>query len=239
MPSDDLGHDSLQSGDLEDIRENFYAQRGGNNSQTSLDSEVLLDHREQNPFLRPRRPSTLPTSSSFQQQQQYQPSPSRLQSVLRGDNPEEGDENDDWNERAPLLSSSGRMRSEPAMESAGYGSNSNDAPWRTGLGSRRDSSHASSRRKHLGPFAPHDAKYNVNYPPSVPGSPSLRPSDMSFGDVMLRNDLDISHSPRESLHRDGSSGGQGPNAQHTPMERRNTFALQAEEDVCFPHEGMS
>lgn len=239
MPSDDLGHDSLQSGDLEEIRENFYAQRGVNNSQTSLESEVLLDHREQNPFLRPRRPSTLPTSSSFQQQQQYQPSPSRLKSVLRGDSPDEGDENNEWNERAPLLSSSGRMRSEPAMESGGYGSNSNDAPWRAGLGSRRNSSHASSRRKHLGPFAPHDANYNVNYPPSVPGSPPLRPSDMSFGDVMLRNDLDISHSPRESVRRDSSSGGQGGNAQKSPLERRNTFALQAEEDVCFPHEGMS
>ncbi|OIW34452.1 cora-domain-containing protein [Coniochaeta ligniaria NRRL 30616] len=204
-PSDDLGHDSLQAGDLEEIRENFYAQRGGNNSQTSLESEVLLDHREQNPFLRPRRPSTLPTS-------------------------------------APLLSSSGRMRSEPAMESGGYGSNSNETAWRTGLGSRRDSSHASSRRKHLGPFAPHDANYNVNYPPSVPGSPSLRPTDMSFGDVMLRDDLarsDIPHSPRESVHRDGSSGGQGSKPQPSPLERRNTFALQAEEDVCFPHEGMS
>lgn len=240
VPSDDLGHDSLQSGDLEEIRENFYAQHGGNNSQTSIDSEALLDHREQNPFLRPRRPSTLPTSSSFQQQQQYQPSPSRLQSVLRGDNPDEGDENDGWSERAPLLSTSGRMKSEPAMESGGYGSNSNESPWRTGLGSRRNSSRASSsRRKHLGPFAPHDDNYNVNYPPSVPGSPSLRPTDMSFGDVMLRNDLDIPQSPRESIRRDSSSGRRGSIPQQSPLERRNTFALQAEEDVCFPHEGMS
>ena len=242
VPSDDLGHDALQgSGELEEIRENFYANPGGAASQTSLDSEVLLDHREQNPFLRPRRPSTLPTSSSFQQQQQYQPSPSRLRPAMRDDHQEEeGDEQDGWNERAPLLSNSGRMRSEPAMESGGYGSNtSKETPWRSGLGSRRDSSRASSRRKRLGPFAPHDDNYNVNYPPSVPGSPSSRPTAMPFGDVMLHDDLDMARSAERSARRDSSSGGQGLNVQQSPRERRNTFALQAEEDVCFPHEGMS
>ncbi|KAB5551315.1 hypothetical protein GE09DRAFT_1125738 [Coniochaeta sp. 2T2.1] len=246
VPSDDLGHDSLQSGDLEEIRENFYAHGAGNHSQTSLDSEALLDHREQNPFLRPRRPSTLPVSSSFQQQQQqqqYQASPSRLRSVLRDDTPEEEDEHSDWDRndvRAPLLSGVGRMKSEPAMESGGYGSNSVESPWRAGLGARRDSSRGSSqRKKHLGPFAPHESKYNVNYPPSVPGSPSLRAKDLNFSDVMLRDDLDIPHSDHESVRGDSSGGAKGANAQASPLERRNTFALQAEEDVCFPHEGMS
>lgn len=239
-PPDELSHDSLEAGELEEIRENFYANAGGNGSQTSLDSEVLLDHREQNPFLRPRRPSTLAVSSSFQQQQQYQPTPSRLRTTLRDENLEEEETNDHWRETAPLLPSPGRMRSEPVMESAGYGSNnSKDATWRAALGSRRDSSRASSRNKHLGgPFAPHDTTYNVNYPPSVPGSPSARPTDMPFGDVMLHDELDISRSA-EDLRRNSSSIGQVPNTQQSPVERRNTFAFQAEEDVCFPHEGMS
>lgn len=238
-PSDELGHDSLEAGELDEIRENFYANGGRNASQTSLDSEVLLDHREQNHFLRPRRPSTLPASSSFQQLQQYQPSPSRLRSVLRDDDTREGDEGDDLNETAPLLPSPGRLMSESVLESGGYGSNnSRDAPWRAALGSRRASSRASSRKKQPGPFAPHDDNYNVNYPPSVPGSPLTQPTAMSFGDVMLHDDLDISQSP-ENLRRGSSSVGQGPNTQQSPAERRNTFAFQAEEDVCFPHEGMS
>lgn len=95
---------------------------------------------------------------------------------------------------------------------------------------------ASSKKKPLGLT---DEPYNVNYPPSVPGTPTLRPSDrldMSFGDVLWRDKIDSGQrSPREGVDQAESRGGFQP----SPMERRKTIALQAEEDVCFPQEGLS
>lgn len=238
-PPDEMAKDILRPDGLGGVREHFYAH-GSNLSDTSLDSEALLDHREQQHFLRPRRPSTLPTSASFSQQQQ-QPT-SRLRTVIGGESAEEEDGGDPWDEGTPLLSNSALQRSETALGSGGYGPG--DAPRRSGLGSRRDSSRESGKRKRTSSFTPNDSRYNVNYPPSVPGSPPMRPSDrmdMSFGDVMLRDDLDIinHNSAPESLHESEGNGGPGPVFQPSPMERRHTIALEAEEDVCFPQEGLS
>lgn len=137
-----------------------------------------------------------------------------------------GDSDEEEDEGAPLLSGSIFQRSETFP---GYGSG--DAPRRSAPDSRHDSSRGSSRRRNLAPI---NDIYNVNYPPSVPGSPLLRSSDrmeMSFGDVMLRDELENDESPH-------SESGEGT-FQASPLERRKTIALQAEEDVCFPQEGMS
>lgn len=236
----DIGQDTLRPHGLEQIREDFYQGHGRNPSISSLDSEALLDHREQQPYMRARRPSILHQGSSFRQEQQ---TPSRLRTVQRQDShPEDEDEgqndpwsqNDTWNENAPLLSSSGRMKSDPLMSSGGYGSNNG-----------RLSSPSSNKGKHLNAFA-NNARYDVNYPPSVPGSPSLRATDrdhISFGDMMMRDneelDLDRSRSGSPQEEDNLSQDGDRQRFSTSPLERRNTIAFQAEEDVCFPQDGMS
>ncbi|GAB1310371.1 CorA metal ion transporter [Madurella fahalii] len=214
LPPDEIAQDSVNS-------EAFYARPNHNLSATSIESEALLDHRGQQPFLRPRRPSMMTANASFPL-----PQPGTRSGTARG---ESGDEEDD--EGAPLLSSPVYQRSETF---GGYGSN--EAPRRAGPDSRRNSSRASSKKKLLGPM---NEAYNVNYPPSVPGTPSLRPSDrmdMSFGDILLRDELESGQrSPRGGADQVDNRGGFQP----SPLERRKTIALQAEEDVCFPQEGLS
>ncbi|KAK4162146.1 putative metal ion transporter [Cladorrhinum sp. PSN259] len=207
--------------DLEGIatsREGFYSRPGLNISNTSIDSAALLDHRDQPSFLRPRRPSMMTASGSYLAPQNG----SRLRTMTRGNS----DDEEEGNEGAPLLSSSVFQRSETFPS---YGSG--DIPRRSGPGSRRDSSRGSSKKRFLAPI---NDTYNVNYPPSVPGSPPLRSTDrldMSFGDIMLRDELEDEQSP-------GSEPGEG-NFQSSPLERRKTIAHHAEEDVCFPQEGLS
>jgi magnesium transporter len=77
--------------------------------------------------------------------------------------------------------------------------------------------------------------YNVNYPPSVPGSPALHANDhmtMSFGDVLLRDEID--HGEHSTTRGSGDEDDDRP----PPLDRRKTL-LQAQEDVCFPQEGLS
>ncbi|SPQ18140.1 5ba8ea2d-47d4-4267-a7f7-bd20f3bf8e3b [Thermothielavioides terrestris] len=139
------------------------------------------------------------------------------------------DDSDEEDEGAPLLSAPAFQRSETLT---GYGSN--DAPGNNGPPSRRESSGATSSKRHsVSPEA-----FNVNYPPSVPGTPSFRPAErmsMSFGDVLLRDELENGQrSPRESGDERGNHGAFMP----TSLDRRKTIALQAQEDVCFPQEGL-
>ncbi|KAL1839167.1 hypothetical protein VTJ49DRAFT_1823 [Mycothermus thermophilus] len=187
-----------------------YTTAGRNLSTTSLESDQLLDHRAQQPFLRPRRPSMLTTSTSFPA--------ARSRTIGRPDDEGEGED-----ERAPLLTEPTFQRRESVQ---GYGSS--DAPWRLDPEphSRRNSNRSDSlRRKVLAD------SYNVNYPPSVPGTPPLHPTDlmsMSFGDVLLRDDIDHGE---HSEHEDEDHRVQ------SPLERRPTI-LQAQEDVCFPQEAL-
>ncbi|KAK3695011.1 hypothetical protein B0T22DRAFT_89825 [Podospora appendiculata] len=231
-PQDDLAQDGMHHEELEAVRESFYSRPGENFSNTSLDSETLLDHREQHQSLRPRRPSVMTTNNPYQSQFATPQPGSRLRSIARSESP---DEDEQLGEGAPLLSSSMFQRPEGP---AGYGTN--ETPRRSGPGSRRESSRASSKKKFATPFARNDG-YDVNYPPSVPGSPVLRPTDrldMSFSDVMLRDDIESGQrSPNDVSDEGDGRGGQG--FQPSPLERRHTIALQAEEDVCFPQEGLS
>ncbi|CAJ2500911.1 Uu.00g037640.m01.CDS01 [Anthostomella pinea] len=195
---------------------------GRNLSNTSIDSEVLLDHRDHH-YPRPRRPSTHATSFQLSQS-----ATARLRTMNSSHGGQDGTEDD--NENAPLLSSSGRLDAE------NYGSN--DGRSRPGYGRNRSRrSSKSSHKLRVGPMTPSE-RYNINYPPSMPGSPTLGPSDrmdMSFGDVMMRDELAHSNSRANSM----AEADTDPLLQSSPYERRHTIALQAEEDVCFPQEGMS
>jgi magnesium transporter len=157
----------------------------------------------------------------------------------------DSDDEDVADERAPLISSSARSKS---MGTAlGYGSYGAD-PSRPGQKSsiKRDSSKSSSKSrkrtifdKQSSSFPVMNEEYNVNYPPSVPGSPEIGAinREMSFGDVMVRDDFSPERSDSVSEHAIDDSINGSP--QREPFQRRHTIALQAEEDVCFPIEGMS
>ncbi|OLN88143.1 putative metal ion transporter C17A12.14 [Colletotrichum chlorophyti] len=209
-------------------RGEFYLHRA-NLSNTSIESQALLDHRDQQP-LRPRRPSIMNSSTPFPSATTTTPqTASKLRNTYVGESAEEGEQS--WDEGAPLLSKS-VQRSSTAPLFPGYGSS--DPRQRV---SRRGSSRSS--RTKLPPSFPGDS-YNVNYPPSVPGSPQFRASDplnLSFGDVMLHDDeIDIHDSPRRS-HRNSISSHsdrEGRNDTSPNLARRNTIALTAQEDVCFP-----
>ncbi|KAI1499191.1 hypothetical protein F5X99DRAFT_391033 [Biscogniauxia marginata] len=206
-------------------RDGFYIHRR-NLSNASIDSEALLDHREhQNP--RPRRPSNV--TSSFQMPTL---STSRLWTAPLEENRPDEDDND--NEDVPLLSGSSKL---DAGSPWGYGSNDTRRqydPSRSPPGSSR-----SNRKQRQAPTTPSE-RYNVNYPPSMPGSPHLGPSDrveMNFGDAMMRDELVQAGSRHNSM----IEGDLDPLLEESqmPFERRHTVALGAEEDVCFPQEGMS
>ena len=114
----------------------------------------------------------------------------------------------------------------------------------------------SSKRRGLGSRHPSSPAlhtiHDVNNPPSVPGSPKLGP-DMGYDDVMVPNSF-TSKSPdeRRAMPKDQiiniDDEGDSQHIAHAspstprqgfPEQRRHTIAVPAEEDVCFPLEGMS
>ncbi|KAI0404781.1 hypothetical protein F4802DRAFT_212172 [Xylaria palmicola] len=212
VPPDDFAGEPAQ--DQRTNRRAFYAH-GVNKSSTSIDSEALLDHRTA-PYPRPRRPSALATSYSMPQ-----PIAARLRTMPSRQAGRDGSDT----ENTPLLGSSTLQDPESPRS---YGS--------------RDSHHshpgssASSIRPRTVVLTPGERR-NVNYPPSMPGSPLIDPrdlTDINFGDAMMRDSLSLDRSPSNSAN----DGDLDP-LQQSPFERRQTIALQASEDVCFPQEGLS
>ncbi|KAI1429949.1 hypothetical protein F5Y12DRAFT_212736 [Xylaria sp. FL1777] len=217
-PADDFAAGSV-SNDATD-RAGFYA-RGRNLSNVSIDSEVLLDHRGAQ-YPRPRRPSALATSYSMPQ-----PTASRLRTMSSRQIDQDGCET----ENTPLLA--GSTRRDPDSPRS-YGLREEHRQWERPH-SRPDSTR-SSNRPHTVLLTPGE-RHNVNYPPSMPGTPPLGPrdrTDINFGDVMMRDSLSLERSPANSVNGDDVDP-----IQHSSFERRQTIALQASEDVCFPQEGMS
>ncbi|KAM0332382.1 hypothetical protein ACHAQA_002659 [Verticillium albo-atrum] len=202
-------------------RPDFYLQTR-NFSNASLDSQALLDHRDQQP-LRPRRGSTMVTPGSFQT-----PPTSRLRvsHALGGESGEDGEPS--WDENAPLLSRSAqRTNTMPALS---YGAGTSQSRPRV---SRRGSSRSSRQRQPV---------FNsINYPPSMPGSPRIGgsdPLDLTFGDVMITDELDarLGRSPHDDYRLDDQHSDHDVRMEGSSpgMARRKTIALQAEADVCFP-----
>ena len=155
-------------------------------------------------------------------------------------------------DRTPLLASTNSGAS-PSHKSA-YGLFSAQGP-----GGRRDSqygrssaatsSSSNNRRRAPSRHPSHD----VNNPPSVPTSPKLGP-DMGYDDVMVPGSF-ASRSPEErrghnlandqliDIDGDGNKAFSNPSPPKSRNgsydQRRHTIAVPAEEDVCFPIEGMS
>lgn len=233
------------------VRSSFY--RGRNLSATSIESEELLDHREHQ-SMRPRRSSTMGQnafgqmydSPSFNRPSYSNPFKSSETVTRRPATGKSKNNTDDealieeTDERTPLISSSSKSKSSNTHLQQGK---------RSRRSSSRSSGHSKRRtifEKTTSGLARQNDEYNVNYPPSVPGSPVLGATnqDMSFGDVMVRD-----HSPeRDSIDagsmrsfrslpeeacQDGSVPG-SPRKGSSYGERRHTIAMQAEEDVCFP-----
>lgn len=124
------------------------------------------------------------------------------------------------------------------MTLSGFGTTDNGRGHSSG---RRDSSRTSGKKDILRKADSFD-DYDVNYPPSVPGSPRTRAADRDWRleDAMLIDELHEGLSLHDdSLSDRGTISPPSPKAPSTPFERRRTFDFGAEEDVCFPQEGMS
>lgn len=149
-------------------------------------------------------------------------------------------------DRTPLI----RPPVSPSTSFGRYGTTQHRPPSRSTTSSRRS-------RRSPGP----DRDYDVNNPPSIPGSPKAGP-EMGHDDAMVTGaDLGPSRSPegrKESGTRpqdavidvDGdadrsaqaSPDSTPPSPKHLPPEvlrRRRTITLPAAEDVCFPTEVIS
>ncbi|KAK9438848.1 CorA family metal ion transporter [Metarhizium brunneum] len=209
----------------------LYQVPKANLSSTSIDSEALLDHRGQRP-MRTRRSSTIAVSSPFHNPFSSTPGGSRLRSMHTPNSPNENAEHDPWDETAPLLSASAKKASPTGPSS--YGASEG----KTG----RNRSRRSSRSSRTKPAPSQRDGYDVNHPPSVPGSPTFGAAtgpEMMFGDVMIRDDLSLpSGSGRCSDNEEAVSVTESPLHDHRPeINRRSTVAAAG--DVCFPAPGMS
>ncbi|KAG6007283.1 hypothetical protein E4U21_006201 [Claviceps maximensis] len=215
----------------------IYQLPGASLSDTSIDSEALLDHREQK-SMRIRRLSTIAVSSPFHNPFSTTPGGSRqraVQTSISAGSPENNQ--NPWDETVPLLSGSGRRNSPPGP--LGYGANEA----RPGRNQSRRSSRSSRR------LVTSQGAYDVNHPPSVPASPSFGPldggPDMTFVDVMIRDDMSLSSgSPRRKTMDQGNEsqsetegGGDRDHDRRSDLTRRPTVVMS--EDVCFPAPGMS
>ncbi|KAL1855482.1 CorA metal ion transporter [Paecilomyces lecythidis] len=225
-----------------------------NLSGTSLESEALLDHRDQ-PMMRPRRDSRLTTQSmrpeSWKNPFLSTDTPRRSQrsgqsyhaTVVSDDESDDGQQAVD--DRTPLI----RPSSTHTPSFGRYGTDQRRAPSRSTVSSRRS-----------GPSPGADRDYDVNNPPSIPGTPKLGP-DMGYDDALTMGaEFDFGSARSQEARKDSGGrdaiinvDGEGdrskksgdsspPSPKQLPPEalrRRRTITLPAEEDVCFPTEVIS
>lgn len=219
-------------------------------------------------MMRPRRESKL--SQSFNPNSSYRPEytnpfhsnesrrttarPSKPRAFGMGD---DEDDEDDADDRTPL------MRSSPGNQNnlSRYGSDNRAGPRRefdrrvsAGSISPRRSPKSGGRSPLT--FRSREPAYDVNNPPSVPGSPTGHPTDMGYDDAMVTG-IDyarpISADGRPSsvpsnhdlvVDMEGGNdpatvGDSSPPSPRMGLERRRTVTLPVEDDVCFPTDAMS
>ncbi|KAG9257882.1 uncharacterized protein F5Z01DRAFT_717581 [Emericellopsis atlantica] len=211
-------------------------------SDASFDSEALLDHREHQP-MRARRSSTVGGASAPLLSPFSTNAPgTRLRTSQAAGASEEAGDYFSTDERAPLLSQSARSQTGPS--SYGAGESRGGRPKSHG-----NSSVSSNARRAATAFGAKE-RYDINNPPSVPGSPTFSGVDrmeMTLGDVMIRDELDLRDaSPRHSrMPRGGNVDDEdededdelsvlgGAVRDNRPDQRLG------EDDVCYPGPDMS
>ena len=229
------------------------------------ENELTYFHRDHPPMRQRRESRVNPSVFGRTESMQYRPSHPHRRSSYEAQygrsrqnraHDSSGDESEtkhpETTDRTPLLTSTNGGAS-PSHKSA-YGLFSAQ-----GQGGRRDSQHrrssaaTSSSSNHRRRAPSRQPSHDVNNPPSVPSSPKLGP-DMGYDDVMVSD----SFAPRSPEDRRGHNhandqlidiDGDGnkafgntspPKSRNGSYEqRRHTIAVPAEEDVCFPIEGMS
>lgn len=197
--------------------------------------------------MRPRRASRL--TQNFRQ--------SSLSNALRPDDVQSGartqdkeDDSDDpsaVDDRTPLMQPS----SEHASNRAQYGADGKSGP----LGFRRPRPSGQVNSPRHSPrdttASPRDRDYDVNNPPSMPGTPKLGP-EMNYDDAVvtgaefdfslarsIENRMDPGSDPRDMVI-DMEDNGDKPDLRTAEgLRRRQTVTLPVEEDVCFPREAAS
>ena len=174
----------------------------------------------------------------------------------RTNEPIEDSDNDvSATDRTPLLSGNHATGASPAKRS-GYGffgrqntsgrrgSENGRISGASSISSRR---RAQGSRQHSSPAI--HAGHDVNNPPSVPNSPKLGP-DLGYDDRLVRESFPseargmLGHDQVIDIDDHAASHDFPHSTPPTPPQtstdhRRHTITLPAEEDVCFPVEGMS
>ncbi|CAG7952066.1 unnamed protein product [Penicillium salamii] len=266
-PNSGAGDDSMEADRPTSRDTQSFFKLGRNLSNTSLESEALLDHRDQ-PSMRPRRDSR-PGSSlrpgsllntifrSNDGQSRNTPRAGRSRQYQ-----DEESEEEDANDRTPLM----RLTSNHTSNHNRYGTDNRQGIFasRARQPSVQTVSSGCSPRDNRSPlYSPAlDRDYDVNNPPSIPGSPKMGP-EMGYEDAVVtgadwdftlarslenrRDSLNILNDTLIDIDGNGvhphsapsSSPGSPLLSPHQDMRRRRTVALPAAEDVCFPTETIS
>lgn len=208
----------------------FYRLKSAARSNTSLESDALLDHRDQQP-IRPRRGSNLqaPRNSGLYPRNHRsshhaisQSSPVKPRQMHYSDDDQDEEAVTD---RTPLMAQSYRDRPAIGRNASGhrsYGAN------------RRPSATSPTSSKRIRYPSDSDDDYDVNNPPSVPGSPKLG----SLNDVMIAQEFSGSPSSDAVINIDGDDHSDRFPSSSPPTPgadaRRRTLANLAENDVCYP-----
>ncbi|EAU29838.1 conserved hypothetical protein [Aspergillus terreus NIH2624] len=234
----------------------FY-KLGRDLSSTSLESEALLDHRHQ-PMI-PRRESRL--SQSFRPGSLSTPTymgsrnpPSATRTLHEED---DSDILEEVNDRTPLVRPTSSHK--PPLARYGTDSKSSAFSFRRRRSSGRSSSSHRSPRAVSSPAVPEPERdYDINNPPSIPGTPKLG-ADMGYDDAVVTGadfDFNLAKSVENRLEsmprsndmvidveggpkRFGKSAPSSPGSPRSPRELRRRRTVPAEEDVCFPTEEAS
>ena len=173
------------------------------------------------------------------------PSPfaSRLRAVQNADSGDDESYINASDERAPLLPDPSWRHGSIFGGPTSYGAGESRPGRPKSHG--QQSSVSSNARRAATAFSVKDT-YDINNPPSVPASPNFSGVDrmeMTLGDVMIRDELDLHQgSPRRHARDEDALsdiGDMGGAIRDSRAGQRVVLDRHGEQDVCFPGPGMS
>jgi len=241
--------------------DSFYKRRN-NQSSESLESDALLDHRHQQP-MRPRKESRLNPLAAQRASIGAGPRPSdsrphhsrRRTGEASTRLPENDSDHDEADDRTPLMSVPSAGRS-PAQRPAYGGFRSNTRSSSRSSAKRRTKSNMSLGQSF--PKYSDSPSYDVNNPPSVPGTPHLHASldDPMMPDTGFLNrspdssrnvrshttsgDLLVDIDRQDAIDDDPHSAPPSPRLGPEGMGRqKRAMTFNPDVDVCLPPDVMS